>query len=216
MEGAKIMLKEVKKCAENHDIRGLRYIFLDCLDVDPTFEKYREDYEYCKSVSGMFERHQELSGISQDRRDWTKKYWEQLKLDLMKNFSQLRFEHMIDVARVVYADKVARLLEERRVVQPKETASVVPFQGQRSAVNPPNVSDKKLQEEKVEQRKRELAEENRRVAEKKAREQDNIKAQQQKLKNEGEQQRGEFDSKKAIGVVILVIIIVVFLMIIIW
>lgn len=30
--------REVKKCADNGDIRGLRYIFHSCLDVDPTFK----------------------------------------------------------------------------------------------------------------------------------------------------------------------------------
>lgn len=33
------MLAEVRKCADNHDIKGLRYIFVDALDVDPTFDK---------------------------------------------------------------------------------------------------------------------------------------------------------------------------------
>ena len=52
------MLAEVKKCADRRDIKGLRYIFVDCLDVDPTFEKYKVDYEYCKKIPGMFDAHQ--------------------------------------------------------------------------------------------------------------------------------------------------------------
>ncbi len=27
------MLAEVKRCAESHDIKGLRYIFVDCLEI---------------------------------------------------------------------------------------------------------------------------------------------------------------------------------------
>jgi hypothetical protein len=107
------MLAEVKRCAESHDIKGLRYIFVDCLDVDPTFEKYKADYEYCKSLPGMFDVHQELNGLIMDESRWTKAYWEQLKFDLMKNFSEKRFEHMVHVARIVYADKIVRLLNER-------------------------------------------------------------------------------------------------------
>lgn len=116
------MHAEVKKCKETHDIKGLRYIFVDCLDVDPTFEKYKEDYEYCKSIEGLFDAHQPLHGISMDENDWTVNYWEQLKLDLMKNFSRTRFEHMIAVAKVVYVDKVSRLLSERSISQEKQTA----------------------------------------------------------------------------------------------
>lgn len=115
------MHAEVKKCAEAHDIKGLRYIFVDCLDVDPTFEKYKEDYEYCKSIEGLFDTHQPLHGTSMDGNDWTLNYWEQLKLDLMKNFSRTRFEHMIVVAKVVYADKISRLLRERSISQGKQT-----------------------------------------------------------------------------------------------
>lgn len=55
------MSNEVKKRVDNKDIRGLQYVFADCLDVDPTFEKYKEDFEYCrKMLPEMFESHREL------------------------------------------------------------------------------------------------------------------------------------------------------------
>jgi hypothetical protein len=108
------MHNDVKKYAESNDITMLRYIFGDCLTVDPTFEKYRDDYEYCKSLPGMFDSHQELHEIVSDRSKWTKEYWEQLSVDLSSNFSKERFEHMIEVAKIVYADKVKRLTEERK------------------------------------------------------------------------------------------------------
>ena len=107
------MLAEVKKCAENHDIKGLRYIFVDALDVDPTFDTYRGDYNYCKTIPGMFDSHKDLTPIVQHKEGWTFGYWEQLKLDLMKNFSEKRFDHMIFVAKVVYSKKIARLMAER-------------------------------------------------------------------------------------------------------
>lgn len=62
------MLPEVKRCADSNDIKGLRYIFVDCLDVDPTFEKYKEDYEYCKHIPGFFEDYTEISTRSEERR----------------------------------------------------------------------------------------------------------------------------------------------------
>ena len=57
------MLSGVKKCAESGDIKGLHYIFVDCLDVDPTFEKYKSDYDYCKNISGFLEPYQELTSL---------------------------------------------------------------------------------------------------------------------------------------------------------
>lgn len=126
---------EVKKFAENQDIKRLRYIFLDCLDVDPTFEEYKEDYKYCKSLPGMFEDHKELRGISSDKNKWTEEYWVQLKFDLMKNFSQERFEHMIEVAQIVYKDKIKRLLNERKALQQAKNESNSKLAAEKSNVN---------------------------------------------------------------------------------
>ena len=107
------MHKQVKEYLGKGDIRGLRYVFLDSLDVDPTFEDYQEDYDNCKKVSGFFDEHQELTPVA-DRSQWNNDYWQRLKRDLEKNFSRERFEHMKAVAMVVYADKAARLLNERK------------------------------------------------------------------------------------------------------
>lgn len=90
---------------------------MHCLDVDPTFEKYKEDYNYCKNLPGMFEAHINLSGMISDSGRWDASYWDQLKIDLMKNFSKERFEHMIQVAKVVYAGKIERLISERQSVK---------------------------------------------------------------------------------------------------
>ena len=107
------MHKQVKEFLAKGDIRGLRYVFLDSLDVDPTFEDYQEDYDNCKKVSVFFEKHHELTTFA-DRAQWNNDYWQRLKRDLEKNFSRERFEHMKAVAMVVYADKAARLLNERK------------------------------------------------------------------------------------------------------
>ena len=107
------MHKQVKEFLAKGDIRGLRYVFLDSLDVDPTFEDYQEDYDNCKKVSGFFEEHHKLTTVA-DRAQWNNDYWQRLKRDLEKNFSRERFEHMKAVAVVVYADKAARLLNERK------------------------------------------------------------------------------------------------------
>ena len=42
------MKKEVKELIDNRDINRLKYIFVDALDVDPTFDNYIEMFNYCK------------------------------------------------------------------------------------------------------------------------------------------------------------------------
>lgn len=108
-----MLLPEIKKCADNGDVRRLRYIFDDCLDVDPTFEKYKDGWDYCQRVSGLIEVHMDLTPFESNPSRWNDDYWIRLKSDLMKNFSRERFEHMINVAKVYYADKIKRLEDER-------------------------------------------------------------------------------------------------------
>lgn len=102
-----------------NDIKGLRYIFIDSLDVDPTFEKYEQDYNYCKGLSGFFEEYTEITALKQNPSEWNVSYWDQLKRDLVKNFSKIRFEHMLQVAKVVYSEKIERLVSERAVKKAK-------------------------------------------------------------------------------------------------
>ena len=121
MNGGLIMLAEVKRCIESNDIKGLHYIFVDSLDVDPTFEKYNGDYEYCKGINGFLEPHVDITPFLSSER-WNEKYWVQIKMDLMKNFSEKRFSHMRDVAKVIYSEKIKRLDEERKKIEEKHRA----------------------------------------------------------------------------------------------
>lgn len=172
------MLTEVKKCADAHDIKGLRYIFVDCLDVDPTFEKYKSDYEYCKQIDGFLEKHQDLTNLTSDETEWTLQYWEQLKLDLMKNFSETRFEHMIQVTKIVYAGKIARLSQERKML--KEKRQALEQENQRieaeqktqrekikaksnAASESTALSEAEIQEQRIAEKKRTLEQENQRI-----------------------------------------------------
>ena len=108
------MHDRVKQLADIGDVKGLKYIFVDALDVDPTFELYQEDYAYCRS-KGRFEPYQELTPLTHDQKEWTMDYWVQLKTDLLKNFSEKRLMHMKEVAQELKANKIRRLTEERRL-----------------------------------------------------------------------------------------------------
>lgn len=105
----------VKVSAEKHNTKRLKYIFVDCLDVDPTFEDYKDDYEYCINIPGLglFEEYVEMTPIRKNKDLWDIFYWKSIKIDLIQNFSKERFLHMVEVARVVHADKIKRIEKER-------------------------------------------------------------------------------------------------------
>ena len=115
------MNKQVKRYADEGNIQRLRYIFYDSFEVDPTFEKYQEDYEYCKNILGFFEEYKELTALDNSRLG--EDYWFCLKRDLKNNFAQKRFEFMETVAPIIFAEKVARLKDERMAANQVETNS---------------------------------------------------------------------------------------------
>lgn len=104
---------EIKKFAESRDLKSLKYIFVDSLDVDPTFEKYKDEYNYCKSIPGLLEQHIELTPFTGDESSWNEAYWTKLKMDLLKNFSDRRMTHMREVANVYLDEKAQRIRAER-------------------------------------------------------------------------------------------------------
>lgn len=105
----------IKKYADDGDISKVRITFLGSLDVDPTFEEYKEDFEYCKTIPGVFEAHREMKPLERNSSKWDNNYWIALKMDMKENFSLERFNHMREVAKILYADKIAVLLNERKM-----------------------------------------------------------------------------------------------------
>lgn len=105
------MHNNVKLAVDNDDTPSLKYIFCDCLDGDPTFEKYQEDYDYCVRNNALFEAHRELNPMVTNHVD--EEYWVQLKNDFMENPSKERLAHMREVAKILYRDRIARIQAER-------------------------------------------------------------------------------------------------------
>lgn len=207
------MLTEIRKCVDANDIKGLRYIFVDCLDVDPTFEKYKSDYEYCTNMDGLFEPYRELTPLSLDKAAWDMNYWEQLKLDLMKNFSRKRFEHMREVAKVVYAEKIDKLFREREQqrdvtaqTQDSEEKKIEPVTINNDEKEDPELVEKR----KLEEAKKALAEENRKVEE-----EQRIAAERREKQREKFSRQREQRPKKWPGIVLGIVaaVVIVFLII---
>lgn len=215
------MLPAVKKCIDDNDIKGLKYIFMDCLDVDPTFEKYKEDYDYCKKLNGFFDDYIPKSPLLSDRSRWDKSYWEKLKIDLNSNFSSERFEHMIEVAKVVYADKFARLQAERQkaVQSPASEKTSAPSNDmikagrtnemdavRNSVQNGGTVSSQEqMQVERLQEQKRQIELENQRIEEAQRRQKERIEAGRRKEQKE----RGTEEPKKAMGIVVAVVAVII-------
>ncbi len=215
------MDSDIKRYVDKGDISSLKYIFVDCLDVDPTFEKYREEYDYCKKVSGLFEDYKQLTLLSENKNDWDIDYWAKLKNDLIKNFSDKRFQHMIKVAQVVHKEKVERLKRERKQLELEKEKNLIQeqiYSKQTENLNTHQFIEqtdlKKQQDEELEKKRKQLAlEYESQIKREKAEKQQQII----RTQNRSQQQsytKSSNDSKKAMGIVLLGIVLIVVLVII--
>lgn len=207
------MNEEIKKCADANDIKGLRYIFVDCLDVDPTFERYKEEFVYCKSIADFLVDYEEITPLRTNSSEWNEDYWVKLKVDLLKNFSEKRFMHMIEVARVIKSDKIKRLQEERRQadISTSEEKPVIITEQKINQNKFSSVSfDANAQQRNFEAAQRALQLENQRTQaeiERKQKERDEIA---KKLKDEELERTHQITSrspKKALGIVVLLAVV---------
>lgn len=205
---------QIKNYADSKNLKELKYIFVDALDVDPTFVRYEEEYNYCKSIPGLLEPHIELTPFIQDKSRWNEVYWTSLKTDLIKNFSDRRMMHMKEVAQVFLAEKVQRILEERRAalstpVTPATpvTTPVVEAKKKPEVVHAPapkteTISKEEQQKREFEADQRRLAEENRRALEAEKADAERIKRQQQMNYSAPQHRQAGAPSKKAIGIAV--------------
>lgn len=211
------MNTEVKKCADSNDIKGLHYIFVDCLDVDPTFEKYKDDYEYCKKITGFLENHVELTPFL-SRGSWNKSYWDQLKIDLLKNFSERRFSHMREVAQVIYSDKIVRLKQERENEKKHQKAVMKVQQDikQEEGIKQKNIkietrkmSPKEEQDLAIEKKRQKLAEEEYQ----KAKQREEAKRQNAEILN-NQYIHEDNTPKKSMGIVMAIVLIILVIVVV--
>ena len=215
------MISGIKKCIENKDIVGLRYIFLDSLDVDPTFEQYQSDYNVCKNIEGMFEPYIELTPLSLSSSDWNMEYWGKIKFDQKKNFSEKRFEHMRTIAKEVHAEKVKRLMaerEEKKVKFEKEFESVIPTTelNKQQIKNDTLYSQAKISEadqRRLEERKRELDLGNQAFEKEQKNSNSNKIYDFEKQEVYDVTQEGQNHIKKIVGVALIIIIVIVLFLI---
>lgn len=203
---------QIKNYADARDLKSLKYIFVDALDVDPTFVRYEEEYNYCKSIPGLLEPHMELTPFVKDKTRWDENYWTNLKTDLVKNFSDRRMMHMKEVAQVFLAEKVQRILTERDAaavrpvtITPPVVNDVISEPFDTPATKNSSISRAEQERRDLDEAKRKLEEENHRTE---AERQAKVRQleQQKKLHQEQTQIASDGDSpKKVIGIAVAAI-----------
>lgn len=217
---------EIKKLADNRDLKSLKYIFVDSLDVDPTFVRYEEEYDYCKSIPGLLEPHQDLTPFTDIKSAWDEDYWTNLKMDLIKNFSDKRMTHMRVVAKVFLAEKIQRILAERAAVSEVLKADRVSGASKPSSISPAAPTSVQYDTpakhylSKAEQQELELQKTKGRLERERKADEARIRAQNERLAQQRSQSQNAdvnspngTDSKKICGIVIAAVTVIVVAMV---
>ena len=138
----------------------------------------------------------------------------------MKNFSEVRFEHMIKVAKVVYADKAARILSERqkREQQNINKPDIKPSTLEKNInMSQSALHNEELQEKKLAEMRKQLEHENQ-EAERKIKEQKALveakKRQNINVNKTNSNNTADNSLKKVVGAVLAVIVLVVIILLI--
>lgn len=105
---------KIKEYADSGNVRALKYVFADSLDIDPTFETFSEDYEYCKNLNGFLVPYMRLFPLLEDPTEWNEAYWARMKVDLINNFSEERFNHMMEVVKVLKKEEIEQIVKKRK------------------------------------------------------------------------------------------------------
>ena len=108
-----------------YSVKRLKYIFVDSLDVDPTNVKYKTFYDIAKK-RGLLEPHEELTPFYSDsqlekmsQRELDE-YWIKIKKDYQNNPSDERMQNMIRIAKILYKEKIQKLLKQRKEIDEGE------------------------------------------------------------------------------------------------
>lgn len=212
---------QIKNYADSKDLKSLKYIFVDALDVDPTFVRYEQEYNYCKSIPGLLEPYIELTPFCQDKSRWDEAYWTSLKMDLVKNFSDRRMMHMKEVAQVFLAEKVNRIMKERSADSKQSTSSmplVMPENKTESVVTATSktasISRAEQERRELEEAKRKLEEENRRTEAARRAEAKRLEQQRMIHKTSVKNQSMDNSSKKVIGIAVVALAVIVWLILV--
>ena len=211
------MIKEINRYIENNDMIGLRYIFLDCLDVDPTFEKYKEGYDRVKTIEGFFEDYVEIHPLIEEQEKWNEDYWIQLKNDLRENFSEKRFMHMRKVAKVYFSDKISKLQRQRANEKIKKIEEKIYREEKKdsSKLTKDNskpkeeiLSEKERQDKLLEERKKEEKEKYEAQIRQIQKEEEDRKIETKKKIDKSEQPKKDKEIALVLGIAIIIIIAV--------
>jgi len=96
---------DFKNTVSEGDVRLVQIILKDSLIIDPTFREFNEMFEYSKSRMPDLLVEFDNGKLDYSEINWSKDYINELKVELMDNFSNKRIEHLKKICAYIYQDR---------------------------------------------------------------------------------------------------------------
>lgn len=87
-----------RNAVKSEDIRGIRIMMKDSLLVDRSFEEYKEMETLVQGVRGLYDLHDGRE-FESDKLSWNDDYMNKLMVQVVRNFSHERLDHLKEVVR---------------------------------------------------------------------------------------------------------------------
>lgn len=96
------------------NVCGVRIMMKDSLLADPSFKEFKEMEKAADSMQGLYDAHDGKEFI-EDKSKWNDEYMSRLRVQVIRNFSHERLEHLKKVTRYLYP--VESIVKEESVSQ---------------------------------------------------------------------------------------------------
>lgn len=101
--------KELIEAVNSKNVTLVRIILKNSLIMDPTFKEFDEEIAYAeKNINNLYEEYDGYE-LEENKSKWNKDYMDEQLNNLLYNFSKKRINHLKDICRVVYEDKIRKI-----------------------------------------------------------------------------------------------------------
>ena len=111
---------KLKEHVKNQDIKSIRIMLKNIIIADPTFAEFDELNSYIKKNNiDIYEKNDDKKEFEKDRSKWNKDYLNTECIRLVTNFSEERVNHLREVCKVVYKERIDSINQKRNDIEKK-------------------------------------------------------------------------------------------------
>jgi hypothetical protein len=97
--------ESINNAISKGDIKSIRIMMKNSLLVDPTFVEFKEMEKLTQNVSGLYDAHDGRE-LNDDKSAWNDDYMNKLMVQVIRNFSHERLDHLKEVVKYLRPTRV--------------------------------------------------------------------------------------------------------------